>query len=80
MYLVRQQFPKVFEIAIFTDRAEPDAVYHIRNGKCSCPAAWGKKSCKHQALLKEFQKAPTVIRYFEFVDSGILATEISCFQ
>ena len=78
MYLVRQQFPRTFEIANFTDRKEPDAVYHIRGGKCSCPAAWGKKSCKHQSILKVFQSLPVGAWYFEIENEKIVHYAIDC--
>lgn len=76
MYLVRQQFPRVYEIANFTYRKEPDAVYHIRNGKCSCPAAWGKKSCKHQALLKSFLACEPGFWFFDIIGDKVVPNKV----
>ena len=46
MYTVRKLFTDVYEVANFGDRKDADAVYTVRKAKCSCPAAWGKRSCK----------------------------------
>lgn len=47
-YIPRRMAPKKIEIAKFTDRKEPEAVYTIINGNCDCPAR--AKSCKHTSI------------------------------
>ena len=55
MYLIKRLMKDEYEVANFGDRKEPEAVYRVRKAKCTCPAAWGRKSCKHVSLVNRFK-------------------------
>jgi hypothetical protein len=80
MYTVRKLFSEVYEVANFGDRKDPDAVYTIRKAKCSCPAAWGKRSCKHVSLVNRFKTLREGAWWFEIVDNEVISHRIKTFE
>ena len=73
MYTVREKFKNIFEIANFTDYKEPDAVYYVKKGRCSCPASYRSKKCKHIALVDEFVKSNKEHIYlYELTDNNVV--------
>lgn len=66
MYLIRQKFSDEFEVAKFDERDQPEAVYKIKKGKCSCPSSYRTKRCKHINLLESFKAQKEGIYWYEF--------------
>jgi hypothetical protein len=80
MYTVKKKFPDVYEVANFGDRKDPDAVYTVRKAKCSCPAAWGKRSCKHVSIVNRFKTLKEGAWWFEIVDNEVFSHRIQAFE
>jgi hypothetical protein len=80
MYLVRKKAVDVYEIANFGDRKDADAVYTVRKAKCSCPAAWGKKACKHVNLVNRFKTLQEGSWWFEIVGTDIISHRLQAFE
>lgn len=80
MYTVKKKFPDVYEVANFGDRKDPDAVYTVRKAKCSCPAAWGKRSCKHLSIVNRFKTLKEGAWWFEIVDNEVFSHRIQAFE
>jgi hypothetical protein len=70
----------VYEVANFGDRKEPEAVYTVRKTRCTCPAAWGRKSCKHVSLVNRFKSLREGAWWFEIVDNEIYQHRIQAFE
>jgi len=80
MYTVKKKFTDVYEVANFGDRKDPDAVYTVRKAKCSCPAAWGKRSCKHVSIVNRFKTLKEGAWWFEIVDNEVVSHRIQAFE
>ncbi len=80
MYTVKKKFTDVYEVANFGDRKDPDAVYTVRKAKCSCPAAWGKRSCKHVSIVNRFKTLKEGAWWFEIVDNEVFSHRIQAFE
>ncbi len=80
MYTVKKKFTDVYEVANFGDRKDPDAVYTVRKAKCSCPAAWGKRSCKHVSIVNRFKTLQEGAWWFEIVDNEVFSHRIQAFE
>jgi hypothetical protein len=82
MYTVRKRFKDEYEVANFGDRKEPDAVYTVRKARCSCPAAWGRKSCKHVSLVNRFKTLGESegVWWFEMFDGEIFQHRLRAFE
>lgn len=80
MYTVRKLLPDVYEVANFGDRKDADAVYTIRKTKCTCPAAWGRKTCKHVGLVNRFKTLREGAWWFEIVDNEIISHRLQAFE
>lgn len=80
MYTVKKKFTDVYEVANFGDRKDPDAVYTVRKAKCSCPAAWGKRSCKHVSIVNRFKTLQEGAWWFEIVDNEVFSHHIQAFE
>lgn len=80
MYTVRKILTDVYEVANFGDRKDADAVYTVRKTKCSCPAAWGRKSCKHVSLVNRFKTLREGLWWFEIVDSEVVSHRLQAFE
>jgi hypothetical protein len=80
MYTVKKKFTDVYEVANFGDRKDPDAVYTVRKAKCSCPAAWGKRSCKHLSIVNRFKTLKEGAWWFEIVDNEVFSHRIQAFE
>jgi hypothetical protein len=80
MYTVKKKLTDVYEVTNFGDRKEPDAVYTIRKTKCTCPAAWGKKTCKHVGLVNRFKTLKEGAWWFEIVGTEIISHRIQAFE
>ncbi len=80
MYTVKKKFVDVYEVANFGDRKDPDAVYTVRKAKCSCPAAWGKRSCKHVSIVNRFKTLREGAWWFEIVDNEVISHRIQAFE
>ena len=80
MYTVKKKFSDVYEVANFGDRKDPDAVYTVRKAKCSCPAAWGKRSCKHVSIVNRFKTLKEGAWWFEIVDNEVFSHRIQAFE
>ena len=73
MYTVRETYKDIFEVSKFSDYREPDSVYYIRKNKCSCPASYRSKKCKHQALVELYKALPKEDHFYvyDLSDSGV---------
>lgn len=80
MYLVRKKFTDEYEVANFGDNKDPDAVYTVRKTKCTCPAAWGKRNCKHVSLVNKFKTLGEGSWWFEINNSEIISHRIVAFD
>lgn len=80
MYLVRKIILDEYEVANFGDRKEPEAVYRVRKARCTCPAAWGKKSCKHVSLINRFKTLGGGAWWFEIHDGEIYQHRIGALE
>lgn len=80
MYLVRKKVAGEYEVANFVDHKNPDAVYTVKKTKCSCPAAWGKRSCKHISLVNKFKSLGEGSWWFEFNNGEIIPHRIVAFD
>lgn len=80
MYTVRKLFTDVYEVANFGDRKDADAVYTVRKAKCSCPAAWGCKSCKHVGIVNRFKTLREGAWWFEIVDNEVISHRLQAFE
>jgi hypothetical protein len=69
MYTVRQIGFKDYQVANFSDYAEPIAVYRVRDNRCSCPA---RKPCKHQSIVNNFISLDAGAWCFEMLDNGVV--------
>jgi hypothetical protein len=69
MYTVRQVGFKEYQVANFTDYAEPVAVYKVRDNRCSCPA---RNPCKHQKIVEFFKTLESGAWGFEMLDNGVV--------
>lgn len=74
MYTLREISKNIFEVAKFSDYKEPDAIYIIKNNKCSCPASYKTKNCKHKKLLTTFNevKQEDHIYSFDLVNDKVI--------
>lgn len=79
MYTVRYIKDHTFEIARFDDRKEPLAVYTVSHGKCSCPASYRSKKCKHLALVKAKMFDPD-ISFYEIEGDQVKVIPIDLFN
>ena len=80
MYTVRRIITDVYEVSNFGDRKQPEAVYTIRKAKCSCPAAWGRKTCKHVGLVNRFKTLREGLWWFDIHDGEIYQHRIQAFE
>jgi hypothetical protein len=80
MYTVRKLFADVYEVSNFGDRKDADAVYTIRKAKCNCPAAWGRKSCKHVNIVNRFKTLREGAWWFEIIDSEVISHRLKAFE
>jgi hypothetical protein len=80
VYTVRRIITDVYEVANFGDRKEPEAVYTVRKARCTCPAAWGRKSCKHVGLVNRFKTLREGAWWFDIHDGEIYQHRIQAFE
>jgi len=81
MYLVRQKFSDEYEVAKFDERDRPESVYKIKKNKCSCPASYRTKRCKHINLLESFKSKKDGIYWFDFDSANnVVAHKIEAFD
>ena len=71
MYTVRQTSKREYSVASWEDRREPVNVYSIVNNRCSCPASFRSRNCKHLRLVSAFQELESGAWAFEFVGTEI---------
>lgn len=76
MYTVRKIDFEEFQIAKWEDRKEPEAVYTVRNSRCSCPASYRSKTCKHKKLVSEYLKT-SEISFYEISGTQVKSTPIA---
>lgn len=81
MYLIRQKYSDVYEVAKFDERDRPESVYTIQKGKCNCPASYRTKKCKHLNLLDAFKAQKEGVYSYDFTPAKeVVSNRIVVFE